>query len=94
VVATINIAAGDYTHAIQRRAIGKLNIGFYCDCGQFVAFAVTEQNLPPVAYACDGPIEFACPFCGQRQKRVVSEFQTLILTEGNKQKRADPGSTP
>jgi hypothetical protein len=43
-VATINIAAGDYTQGIQKRRLNKLNIGFYCDCGEFVVFAVSEPN--------------------------------------------------
>jgi hypothetical protein len=86
-VTTINIAAGDYTSGIQKRTLGKLNIGFYCDCGEFIAFAVTEPRLEnEVAFACDGPILFSCPFCHRQQKRVVTEFQSLVLMEGNKRR--------
>jgi hypothetical protein len=88
-VTTIQIAAGDYTSGIQKRALGKLNIGFYCDCGEFVAFAVTEPGPgKEVAFGCDGPILFSCPFCQQQQKRVVTEFHSLVLTEGNKRRPA------
>jgi hypothetical protein len=84
---TINIASGDYTHGIQKRDLRKLNIGFYCDCGEFVAFAVTEPRLEKeIAFACDGPLLFLCPFCQEMQKRVVTEFHTLVLTEANKRR--------
>lgn len=86
-VTNIHIAAGDYTHGIQKRALGKLNIGTYCDCGEFVAFAVTDPLVAKeVAFSCDGPLSFTCPFCKQMQKRVVTEFQNIVLTEGNKRK--------
>jgi hypothetical protein len=88
-VTTINIATGDYTSGIQKRTLGKLNIGVYCDCGEFVAFAVTDTQLAnQIALACDGPILFSCPFCHQQQKRVVTEFQNVVLTEGNKRRLA------
>jgi hypothetical protein len=84
---TINIAAGDYTHGIQKRALNKLNIGFYCDCGEFVAFAVTEQKMKgQVGFAGDGPIQFICPFCHESQTRVVTQFHEIVLTEANKRK--------
>jgi hypothetical protein len=86
-VTTINIGAGDYTGGIQKRTIGKLNVGVYCDCGEFIAFAVTEPRvMDQVAISCDGPIEFTCPFCKQIQKRVVTQFENVLLTEGNKRK--------
>jgi hypothetical protein len=93
-VNTVNIAAGDYTSGIQKRQIGKRNIGFYCDCGEFVAFGVTDPRASnQIAFACDGPIEFLCPFCNQKQKRIVSEFKDLILTEGNKRIRPHSGQS-
>jgi hypothetical protein len=86
---TIHIAAGDYTQGLKKRQIGKLNVGVYCKCGEFIAFAVTDPRMKgKVALACDGPLSFSCPFCHDLQKAVVTEFQELILTEGNKRRSA------
>jgi hypothetical protein len=91
---TIHIATGDYTSGIQKRTLGKLNISFYCDCGEFVAFAVTDPRAAKrVAFACDGPIQFSCPFCDRQQKRLVTEFHELVLTEHNKRRPARPEAT-
>ena len=86
-MATIHIGAGDYTQGIQKRTLGKRNIGFYCDCGEFVAFAVTDPKVMDVSLAADGPIQFSCPFCHAHQQRMVNEIHSLILTEGNKRNR-------
>jgi ribosomal protein L44E len=93
----IHIAAGDYTHALVKRQIGKTNIGFYCDkCGEFIAMAVSkpkdDHKINEVQFACDGPLQISCPFCQHPQKHVVSEFRTLRLTEGNK-RRPPPAGT-
>jgi hypothetical protein len=87
-VTNIIIAAGDYSHGIQKRKLGKLNYGTYCECGEFVAFVVypDPKIADEVAFACDGPISFSCPFCRNMQKRVVTEFESIVLTEGNKRK--------
>lgn len=88
---TIQIAAGDYTHGIVKRQLGRINIGFYCDkCSEFIALAVSkpenEHATKEIQFACDGALQFSCPFCQHHQKHVVSEFQTLRLTEGKKRK--------
>jgi hypothetical protein len=82
---TIHLASGDYTSSIVKRTLGKLNIGFYCDCGEFIAVSVTEPYMAEqLTFACDGPLQLTCPFCGTSQTRVVTQFEKLILTERNK----------
>lgn len=84
---TIHIASGDYTHGIVKRTLGKLNCGVYCECGQFVAFAVTESEMKGrVQYICDGPLIFICPFCASRQEFVARHLDEILLTESNKRR--------
>lgn len=94
---TINWRAGDHSHAIQKRQLGRINVGFYCEgCGEFIAFSVVpphrEDKVAHVQYACDGPISFACPFCILAQDRLVSQLETVRLTEGNKRRPPSPGA--
>jgi hypothetical protein len=96
---TIHIAAGDYTSSLVKRRLGWINAGFYCDnCGEFVAMTVTapknEHKVRDVQFACDGPIQFSCPFCQHSQKRIVSEIHHMMLTEGNKRKHRSTSPNP
>ncbi len=80
---TSNIAADRYTHAPQKRGLGKLNVGFHCShCGEFVALTVKDQSgLDGFSYSSNGPVHFNCPFCSGHERRTVSELQILLLME-------------
>lgn len=87
----VNIASGDYTHALQKRQLGKFNIGFYCtNCTEFVAVVVQDagmaDRLKKEVTLVGGPISFVCPFCQHRQERELSEAAQIVLTEGNKRR--------
>jgi hypothetical protein len=56
---TIHLPPGDYTSHIQKRQLGQLNIGFYCDCGEFFALLVIEPSKSnQITVVGDGRILF------------------------------------
>lgn len=65
-----------------RRQVGATNVGIYCRCGEFIAFAVIRGE-PAFEYefTADQPVPVLCPFCGSKDHRRAEEITQLTLTE-------------
>jgi len=73
-----------------RRQVGVTNVGIYCRCGEFIAFAVLVGR-PEVEYKfrADRSIPVACPFCGKLDHRRADEIVQLVLIDTNLSVRRD-----
>jgi hypothetical protein len=80
----IKITDFDRPMPTLRRQVGAMNVGLYCRCGEFIAFAITRGE-PAVEYefVADQPMPVACPFCGSKDHRRAEEITQLVLTEEN-----------
>lgn len=90
---TIKVGAGIY-HA-QKRKLGHVNVGFYCnDCDEFFALATLPKEASKAAYdtiiELDPGTQFECPMCHSVQARESSEIAKIILTPANKRRPPVP----
>jgi len=84
----LHLTTDDTPLATVPRAVGKTNIGLYCNqCGEFISFAVEPYGAPPIEFVADKPLLIRCPFCSHTEDRHVAEIRRMPLTEANKQRR-------
>jgi hypothetical protein len=78
----IKITAFDRPMPTVRRQVAATNVGVYCRCGEFIAFAVSRGE-PTVEYelVADQPVPVLCPFCGSKDHRSAEEITQVVLTE-------------
>ena len=66
------------------RQVGDINVGLYCRCGEFVAFAINKcEPVIEYEFIADEPVPVLCPFCGNMDHRRAEEITQLVLTEAN-----------
>jgi hypothetical protein len=76
----------------QKRKIGAVNFGFYCDnekCRQFFAIMVFDDPEKQIVVSSDPPRSqslLQCPFCQHQQFQILEDILRVRLTEGARQR--------